>query len=813
MRGVNNKKSQITLFIIIGVTLLLVAGTVLYIKRPVDVAELEESIEQVPSEIKPIQDFVTSCLNKNAREALILLGSHGGYIDMNDTEVSGKTFRLDPKEPTESDAAFLGMNPSLHVGYWWFLKSKNKCFNCFLSDENKPTLELMQEQVNRYLKNNINACFDGFKNFEKQGFYIMPQGEPKIRSSINEKDVSVFMNYPITIKIGERVTNITKFSSRLRLNLKGIYDFASSILDTEIDNQFLELIVKHLISISSGAEFGVLPPTYASESSFVPVRWSKQLVKLQLQELFTSYVPIIQLKGTRSASEIEFSDDTNIQNLYKPFFVESLKNPRPEYGVRFIYLRSPVYLEITPSEGDMLKPEIIPLTNKMGPFTVPYVFKPINNYAFFYDVSLPVIIEVKSYDEFFNETYTFLFAIEVNLRDNKDMKEWLNGKGTIGPWDYTLVGSRGNDKVKESLSMAKDVDKEVVEELASSPLTQGNFTKNLFCNERQRISGGVEIFVSNKTNGNPIEGVNIAYSCGEYESCRIGQTKIDDEKNKAVLDSRFPICLGGGIIRIEKEGFMSEVIGGISTLPDKNLSFDVKLEPLRKLNVSVKKFIIQRVVFNDSMANEIKLIFWDDMLLPIGNYDMVMISFKKINETPWEEMFSKFILIYGNDTKNIENFRTVDIVPGKYTVDIGYFYLNKTVIPKNCKHVCDQCKSHWCEKWCRMYPENYTDKCDPKYSAASVGAGGAACIKCGECEADVFAPEEDIVLEQQILGGFKMNESNPWVVKASEIDQKKTAEFYLVHAPLPRCLDDLSESQNASNFYEPMIQRLKPRLI
>ncbi|MFH1064562.1 MAG: hypothetical protein V1729_05755, partial [Candidatus Woesearchaeota archaeon] len=527
-----------------------------------------------------------------------------------------------------------------------------------------------------------------------------------------------------------------------------------------------------------------------------------------------------------------------------PFFINGLETPRPEYSIRFFYLNWPIYFQITPNEGEIIKPsETIEIPRGPAHFRIPFIFAPTYYYEYYYDVSVPVIAEIKSYDEFFNETYTLFIAIEANVRDNRNLKEWLEGRGTYGPWDYSLFGVQPSREVFESIELEQGVNQD---EFQSAYSSARNTNKSLFCNTRQRISGTVDVKVSNKVNGSAIDGAEVHYACGYYDSCRLGITELkqisnDTNETEAHFASKFPVCSGGGILRVEKPGFMTERLVELSTLPDNNQTIHVELEPIRTKNISFKKFVIDRIVFNDSLAEEVKLFRWNSQLKNLSEYDMILLTFNKINDSPAEEAFAKFVMFYGNDTLNEDMFRTVDLIPGRYTVDMQYFYTNKTIIPKLCKHVCASCLTDWCERECRLFPGdgNYTSLCEPDLTAAQwatttaggmffgpiggivAGVGGAigsalgvTCVKCGTCDADVLQPEDDISLENQILGGFKMNDTEPWVVTADDLDAPgNMVEVRVVHAPLPRCIDDLSEIANATNFYAPNVNFLQPRFV
>ena len=88
-----------------------------------------EIVQDVPSDLKPFCNYFVNCLDDVALKALKKLGTHGGYIDMNNLLFSGETFNFDNNEPTDSDGIFLGES-SEPVPYWWYLKSPNTCLVC-----------------------------------------------------------------------------------------------------------------------------------------------------------------------------------------------------------------------------------------------------------------------------------------------------------------------------------------------------------------------------------------------------------------------------------------------------------------------------------------------------------------------------------------------------------------------------------------------------------------------------------------------------------------------------------------------------------
>jgi len=74
-----SKRGQITLFIVIGVLILIIVGIFLYVRAPVDE-------EEVPRDVAPVKVFVEECLEDIGKEAVIENSIQGGYYYFDDIE-------------------------------------------------------------------------------------------------------------------------------------------------------------------------------------------------------------------------------------------------------------------------------------------------------------------------------------------------------------------------------------------------------------------------------------------------------------------------------------------------------------------------------------------------------------------------------------------------------------------------------------------------------------------------------------------------------------------------------------------------------
>ena len=80
MKIYNSQKSQITVFIIIGIIILFAVALLFYVKS--STSKIRPPVEklEVSDEAKPVQTYITDCLHTISKNALIQIGSAGGYF-------------------------------------------------------------------------------------------------------------------------------------------------------------------------------------------------------------------------------------------------------------------------------------------------------------------------------------------------------------------------------------------------------------------------------------------------------------------------------------------------------------------------------------------------------------------------------------------------------------------------------------------------------------------------------------------------------------------------------------------------------------
>ncbi len=254
-------KSQITMIIIVGFLLFIVVSFVLYLSKSSIKKTSRKTIKEVQEtalESQPLKEFVTNCIDKLAKDAIVLLGKQGGRIyasqggthpDFSDDAHKGIFF-------IEYNGFNVAYNikslsfpspPNLYPTKTFPYKSENlndneKFFDGSFGEDTSPPIDSLSEQpsiqlqIESFIDKNINDCAD-FSVFEKQGLEVVARASAT-SVIIGENDVSVNSKIPITAinpKTNE-ITEFNEFSTSINVRLKDVYIFTKNLIDQDIEN-------------------------------------------------------------------------------------------------------------------------------------------------------------------------------------------------------------------------------------------------------------------------------------------------------------------------------------------------------------------------------------------------------------------------------------------------------------------------------------------------------------------------------------------------------------------------------------------------
>jgi hypothetical protein len=531
---------------IVGIILLFSTALIFYIRSQITEgmgATAEEKMIDVPIEIQPIKIYVDNCIEQVSRSAVENLGRHGGYPDPWNSEVSEEEFLVTP-EPTESDGITI-FDMKNFVPYWIYLKSANDCSsNCEIDtfrlplrkNEGENSVEL---QIDRYVNAKLPECINDFAQFKKQGFEF-ETGAIEADTRVTERDVAVFVTYPITVKKADKSTKISRFTIKLDVNLRKAYELATMLMNVQSERHYLETHTMNMLSMYSYPLSNDRLPPIAEFSTDTDefFYWTRSKTKTQLEknvlpvtasylrvENTSGYSPLILLKED-SAGEIKYDRiGTGIMRSTEI----PLNTSYPDLRVSFTYLDMwPIYLKLNDDEVIMARTLQVPILS----------FLSVNQYEVLYTLAYPVLVTLEDKEAFNGEGYKFMFAMEHNLRYN----EPLNTSSLIV--DTTPKGT-------------------------------------MVCGENQKNSKKVMIEVKEIISGDPVENARVQFVFGS-EACRAGITQIVE--NKSVIIAELPTGLGE--IRVLQKDYM-EYSHPIFISPNRETNFTAEITPYTYINGTV----------------------------------------------------------------------------------------------------------------------------------------------------------------------------------------------------------------------------------
>ena len=528
------KKGQVTLFIIIGIVILISAVLFFMLKGSIQRKEIAPGVsmivEELPSQFLPVQPFVEKCLEKTSREALEILGQRGGYI-YTDKLIAGS-------ESTVGNSVSFSRQSDLKIPYWFHLASDNKCTGeCDFKTEklalkSGSSPDSVEDQLARYVEENLGECIDDFKSIKELDFDVKERGKMKAKAIVAENNVVVQLDYPISVSRQNSEMELNNFYTTLNLDLVDIYEMADYITGLQRDYRFIEKAVLNLIIGFSGKDKRKLPPM--SDSSFEigsKVRWMKSNVRNNVRNVLTSYIPLLRVMDTPTWREIDTSS-LYIDKLYNYGMSIPNNSSITNLGIYFNYLDFwDIYFDLN-CNGEICEPE--------SAFTD---FLPIGiqRYNFAYDVSFPVLVEIQDSFAFNEQGYSFNFMLESNIRNNRAM-----------PAKF--------------------------EPLIADTSEGGT----MLCDESKRTSGKVKIEVYDSLDDSELNNVEVIYTC--IDSCYIGETE------NGVLDTSLPVCFGGAL-SFRKEGYETVFVDYDAYL-GKNDDVKIYLNPEMELKVELRKKLL-----------------------------------------------------------------------------------------------------------------------------------------------------------------------------------------------------------------------------
>ena len=521
-------KGQLTVFVIIGLIVMLSAALLLFYagKR----IAVEETLF-VPSEARPVHDFVTNCIDVVAREAVERLGTQGGYITV--PAVIAKT----PGSYVPVDASGVFKTPL------WYYEGEDRV----------PSLENIEREMSAFVSSNLRSCTRGFAAFQQ--FDVTEKGNVSATTTLTEDDVRIKVNWPLLLAKDETTIAIKDYAVKMPVRLKKIWQTATAIMSAENKGTFFENLTIDWMSSNPNI------PMDGFEFSCRQRRWKVQEITSELQSALAANFPYIRLENTRyppflsrisAYTELARARQRMMKNLEAGEALEEQKLPHaPEDAYEFFKMT----MEANAPPSDLVtsftyQPEwgmALSAQPNNGNALVSNMAKGggvlrllcINQWHFTYDVIYPVKVTIRDSSAFSNAGFQFSFGFPV------------------------LIDNNAEDRVNFGLQkfQAVPVTDEFCEELGDELVDI-------------RALGAIEgVIVAAE-----LKDANITYKCFT-QACDLGTTTADEGAYR--LRTYLPRGCRNPYITAQKEGYLPQT----AALQGNQLK--IQLPKLTRVNVSV----------------------------------------------------------------------------------------------------------------------------------------------------------------------------------------------------------------------------------
>jgi len=384
-----NKRGQMTLFIIAGVVILFVAFFFGYLQNE----SLRQRVESelfgaavVPEQAKGVVSYLDGCVERIAKDGLMILGSKGGYIKI-------------PEQIGDNPKRVLEFDQNTKIPYWIYGDQKQI-----------PTVEEMEQQLDTYINSRLGEC-------DLSEFNIPKTSELKIISSINDKSVIFKLVSGLDVLIKDKTFDLSDYVFvEIKTEFKNMFDLGKSIVSEELKTSALEYNTINLISTYGLGNKEEIPPISGMDFDCGQKIWIKPEVKRILREILTSNIIYLKVIG---------SGNYNVKSEFYDSMTWNLESGAENLNINFLYYPEwPLFLDVYPSDGAVIRGNRI-----VNAF--PILFLCMNFYNFRYDMNYPVVVDIT--DEF---GYRFRFPIEVVIKDNFGRKrvfdtEFLDEKQSL----------------------------------------------------------------------------------------------------------------------------------------------------------------------------------------------------------------------------------------------------------------------------------------------------------------------------------------------------------------------------------------------
>ena len=488
------RKSQISLFVIIGVVLVLV-GIIYFIFSQTDLFQSPQARSQ-----EQISEILTFCVGEELKNSVKVLQFKGGRINA---------------EPLETQARVQSFDFDT---YSW---------------SKVPTLEEMEVELKEEVEQKSIGCIaSNLMNlnelYEITGF---SQDLFSVEVSVNPNRITAIIDMPLNVRMRGQDDSWEYSSLTLEISsaLYSNFELAKAIFQEHLQNQVFEKLVLEQISMAKDySDPRASVPTQGIQFSCNTPIFRSSEIQNTILSLNDFNFNFLYFEGTSNIENRFLGYDESIREYYDNLYRKQLEFMRSDIDIsrkevsvvvpkRLSFTGDATYLStfrtfrVNGEQREFIRPTQLRLGNSFIPMPCVSVFSMV------YDLDYDILVEIESFES--GEFEVFRVPIRIQIESSEPQRTFDSSRSLVDSRDFTLNSEN-------------------------------------YCADEQRDST-VDIYIYEATNLGlkPLFGVDIEYSCSGIRCSEIGVPTNQLNSDESRVRARIPFCSSGRILA-QKEGYL-----------------------------------------------------------------------------------------------------------------------------------------------------------------------------------------------------------------------------------------------------------------
>lgn len=329
-------KGQVTIFIIIGLLIVVSLGIAIYVAGTVK----KELATAKTISAEEIEQTITSCLRQTTEEGLLLLGKQGGHIFENQGGLTSDSLQetsITITPPIGNVGTFFYSTPPEYPFQTYPHRGGETTFEGYYGINNLPPLNpangqaSVSENLEHYIETKLPEC----TNFAQFDLYEITAGEPSVTLNYAKTIEQLETEQALTVELtwNVKATNLDghtasfeKFAERLPVKLGTMYYTAKEYADADVTDITYEPttqlpFVVETKTTEKGSDIILTDTTSTVQGilySFTIKRQNRAPALWLIENVDTIYVPpsgstTLRIKGNQLSAEQPCESFTTIQ--------------------------------------------------------------------------------------------------------------------------------------------------------------------------------------------------------------------------------------------------------------------------------------------------------------------------------------------------------------------------------------------------------------------------------------------------------------------------------------------------------------------